>query len=388
MRFVLGRVRLCGEEADAARLLNLLMELGIPYREFLLGEGQVRFSVSEIDVRRLLSAGKEKGISLLVDGRSGLFHWLGCYGKRIGLIFGGLLAALIIFLGSRVVWEIRITGNTTLGDEDVLQMLSACGLEKGAYLPTLDTDLVEGRMLLSYGEICWISVNLRGTTANVEILETVRSDAPSAETTNLVAARDGRIERIEVYEGQVGVKVGDVVRAGDLLVSGVYDKGLLGYRTARARGEIYARTVQALTVEIPLTSTEKAYTGRKWCEKYVNFFGKRIKVFANNRHRAEECDIIYVDNGVTLPNGGILPIGVETIVYREYQYRDVVLDENEAMEKAFDALSEALERMVTETGAELLSKTVACELDESVFRISCTVICIENIALEREIEIN
>jgi hypothetical protein len=79
---------------------------------------------------------------------------------------------------------------------------------------------------------------------------------------------------------------------------------------------------------------------------------------------------------------------VHTVLYREYQINSVVLDEKEAMERAFDSLSSTLESMVTETGAELLSKTVTCELDETSFRLFCTVICIENIALEREIEIN
>ena len=388
MKFLLGRVKIsCGAE-DATRLLNLLMDLGVPHRDFLLRDGRVYASISEMDEKRVLSACEAMGLSTAAEDRRGLFCYIRRYGKRVGFLFGGLLAAAIIFLGSRVVWEVRVTGNTTLDREAVLQMLSTCGLASGTYLPTLSTDEIESQMLLSYGEICWISVNIRGTTASVEILETVRGEEIKTTTANLVAARDGRIERIEVYEGQVGVKVGDVVRKGDLLASGVYDKGLLGYRVTRARGEVYARTVRTITVEIPRESTEKVYTGREWYEKYVKIFGKRIKVFANNRHLGAECDIIYVDNGVTLPDGGMLPVGSETVVYREYQYRRVALDEAEAMERAFDALSESIKAMVTETGAELLSKTVECELDETSFRIVCTVICIENIALERDVEIN
>ena len=388
MRFLLGRVWVSGDGTQTTAILNMLMRFGILYDGLSLREERVRFCVSEWEVKRLLSLADAEGLPLSIEGRRGLSRWLLRYGKRVGLLVGVLLAAVTVFLGSRVVWEVRITGNEALDDATVLQMLSSCGLEVGSYLPTIEADLIESKMLLSYGEICWISVNLRGTTANVEILETVRGGAETTDASNLLASRDGRIERIEVYDGQVGVKVGDVVREGDLLVSGVYDKGLLGYRSTRARGEVYARTVRDITVEIPLESCEKVYTGREWREKYVNFFGKRIKVFANNGHRGGECDIIYLDNGVSLPEGGSLPLGVHTVLYREYQINSVVLDEKEAMERAFDSLSSTLELMVTETGAELLSKTVTCELDETSFRLFCTVICIENIALEREIEIN
>jgi similar to stage IV sporulation protein len=243
-------------------------------------------------------------------------------------------------------------------------------------------------MLLSHRELCWISVNIRGTTANVEVVETVSGDREAATHANLVASCDGQIERIEIYEGNVTVRVGDVVREGDLLVSGIYDKGLLGARVTRAKGDIYARTIHSFEIEIPLESEEKVYTGREWTEKYVNFFGKRIKVFANTGNVGAECDIIYHNNGVSLPDGAVLPISIQSVVYREYRKEICTYGTEEAMERAFSALSGELEDFVTKTGAELLSKTVRCELDESAFRIHCTVICVENIALVQEFDIN
>ena len=54
--------------------------------------------------------------------------------------------------------------------------------------------------------------------------------------TNLVAAETGFITRIEVRNGNAVVKVGDSVRAGDLLVSGIMDNKVGESRTAHARG--------------------------------------------------------------------------------------------------------------------------------------------------------
>ena len=83
-----------------------------------------------------------------------------------------------------------------------------------------------------------------------------------------------------------------------------------------------------------------------------------------------------------------MPIGTETVCYREYREETALLDGQAAMDKAFSELERQLESFVTETGAELLSKTVEYELDESAYRIRCTVVCIENIAETQEIDID
>lgn len=383
-----GRVLLRGDARCATALLNLFMRLEIPYDGLSVCGDQLHLWISERNERRALTACEAQGICLSVAARRGLPQLIRRYGKRTGLVIGGILAVAILFFSSRVVWSIRVTGNRALEKEEILQMLSDCGLGSGTYLPTLDTDLVESRLLLAHREICWVSVNVRGTTVNVEVLESSSGAEESRTYANLIAACDGQIERIEAYDGNVCVKVGDVVRAGDLLVSGIYDKGLLGYRATRAKGGVYARTVREFDVEIPLEGVQKVYTGREWIENYVKFFAKRIKVFANTGKMSAECDIIYRDNGITLPDGAVLPIGVQQVVYREYREEHFCMDGEAAMEQAFLQLSQMLEKFVSDTGAELLSKTVRYELDESAYRIRCTVICIENIARVQEFDMN
>ena len=387
--FFEGRVTLCGDSRQSAAILNLLMRENIPYEKFLTcreGE-QVQFTLSERNAKRLLCLCEEIGICLSVCDRSGLPQLFLRYGRRGGIWVGALVATVLVYASSQVVWDIRITGNETLDAREIRSMLSESGLEIGTYLRDFDNDLVETKLLLNHREISWISINIKGTTANVEIQETVRGESGETNAANLVAARDGQIERVEAYDGSVCVKVGDVVRKGEVLVSGLYD-GVGSLRTTRARGEIYARTVREFFVEIPLEGIEKVYTGREWSEKYINFFSNRIKVFTNTGNAGATCDIIYYNSKLGIPGGVSLPIGTETVCYREYREEPALLDGQTAMEKAFSELERQLEAFVTEAGAELLSKTVEYELDETAYRIRCTVVCIENIAETREIDID
>ena len=382
-----GRVLLMCEERHATELLNLFAACGISYDGFSVCGETLCVWIGARHEKRVRGLCEAVGICLSVEERIGLPFLVKRYGRRSGILVGSLLAVLILVLSSRIVWSVRVTGNEALSEEQILTMLSSCGLARGTYLPPLDTDAIENRMLTEYGEICWVSVNLKGTMAYVEVLETMKGTHTGQKSANLVAARDGQIERIEAYDGVVCVSVGDVVREGDLLVSGVYDKGLLGYRVTRARGAIYARTVRHFSVEVPLECDQKVYTGREWSENYVKFFSSRIKVFANTGKMGAECDIIYRDNGIVLPDGSALPVGVLRVIYREYRNERICLDGDEAMDEAFLQLSAQLERFVSDTGAELLSKTIAWELDEDAFRISCSVVCIEDIARTLEFDV-
>ena len=91
---------------------------------------------------------------------------------------------------------------------------------------------------------------------------------------------------------------------------------------------------------------------------------------------------------LTLPDGAVIPIGMETVRYLEYREEPVTLRIEEAMDRAFAALEAQLGVFVSETGAELLRKTITCDPGEQAFRLMCTVVCIEDIARVEEIDIN
>jgi len=386
--FFEGRVTLSGDSRHATAVLNLLLQHAVPYISLREDGACFYIRMPYQAARRLLCLCAAEQIDLEVISCRGLPDLWTRYGKRVGIVFGGFLAALLLFLSSRVVWDVHITGNELLGEGEILSMLESNGLGIGTYLPSLDTDLVESRLLLAYREISWISINIRGTTANVEILETQSGLEPTSSAANLVATRDGLIERIEAYDGNVCVKVGDTVGEGDVLVSGIYEGGNGSLRTTRAQGQIYARTVRHFDIEIPLFSTKKVYTGREWSEKSIKIFTNCIKLFANTGNAGATCDIIYYDRMLTLPDGAVIPIGMETVRYVEYREEPVTLRIEEAMDRAFAALEAQLGVFVSETGAELLRKTITCDPGEQAFRLMCTVVCIEDIARVEEIDIN
>ena len=256
----------------------------------------------------------------------------------------------------------------------------------GDTLKDLETGVLENRMLIASDEISWISINLRGTVAQVEIRETI--PIPEEErfaAANLVAARDGRIEWMEDVRGNVAVQVGDAVSEGELLVGGVYDIERGGYRYTRARGKVYARTEREFTVEVPLQYEKKTYTGEEKVEKYWIFFEKEVKFFGKCGNLTGSCDTINTVEYFTLPGDVRLPFGIRTVRQTEYVTEVTERSGESAIEQAYYQLRCQMESEVPE--GVLVSKELTAELSDTCYRLVCRAAYLENIAKTQEIEI-
>ena len=370
----------------AGELMNLCRQGGFVYRNLRFCGEQVCFEATLLTSRRILSACADRGISVVVDREWGLPLLFHRYRSRYGLAVGLLCFAAIVFFSGRVLWSIQPEGNRMLSDAQVLEELAACGLRVGMPLSQLDTEVLENRVLIASDEISWISINMRGTVAHVELRE-VESVPPTEryDAANLVAEQSGIIERFENIRGNLAVKIGDVVSRGDLLVGGLYDIEGGGYRYRCAEGQVFAKTEREFEVEIPLSFEKKCYTGRVRCEKTLIFFEKEVKFFGNSGNLYGTCDKIETVEYLELSGDRRLPIAIRTVRYLEYEIREAQRGEAAARELAYEQLRMKIESSVPE--GQLLYKHVTSKLTDSSFYLRCRAEYLEDIATVQEIEI-
>ncbi len=329
--------------------------------------------------RRLLLACAQRGIDIQMVRQGGCPVFFYRYHRRAGLLIGGILAAILIGVSGQVVWDVRIEGNEQVSIPELREQLSACGLSVGTWIPSLETDTVESRLLIESDKIAWVSVNMRGTVAYVQIRELMMPKrAWTDEPTNLVARCDGVIESVKLLSGQVMVMPGDVVRRGELLVAGVRDSSAVGYHVASAQGEVLARTENTLVIRVERMTEQKVYVGQKNAEKTLFFFGKSIKVSKSTGIMTDNCDTIKKLEIFSLPGGAALPVSLETTVVRQYELHDVSLSDEQLRVRAYEQLGRAL-TLATE-GATLISKQVECEISDDCILLTCRYRCVENIA--------
>lgn len=370
---------------DSADVLNLCMKYRYPYRDMRTDGETVSFVCTLLCASRIRSRCAERNIEIVLGDASGFPSLLMKLFSHSGLVLGALLATVVVLISGNYVWDIRVTGNERFTDTEIKRMLEECNFSVGVSLKGFDADKTELDVLMANTSLAWVSVNMRGTVAYVEVREKIVTEPQLQETApaNVIAKHSGRIVELVAYNGVPTVKVGDEVREGELLISGAYGENAPYLRVTRAAGYALARTVRTFSVEIPYAHTEKVYSEDKKSEIFMIFFKKNIKVFGNSGNLGTSCDKIEEEKKITL-FGDSLPVSFCVNSYLPYETKTAQYSPEQARELALAELEVLLETELE--GAEILLRRDSFSPSDSGVRVECEIICIENIALTREFE--
>ncbi|MBQ8311186.1 MAG: sporulation protein YqfD [Clostridia bacterium] len=383
-----GSVTLRTDAENRTHVLNICLSEGMPYVDLSWEtDGGIHFRCPLSTARRLMRICRARGIFIERVSADGIPEMILRLRRRWGLIAGMLCAIAMVVLSGMFVWDVRITGNETLREDEIKTLLSECGFGVGSYLPDVRTGALENRVLIASDRLSWISVNLDGTVARVQVIErrAADSDASSARPANLVAACDGQIELIQLYRGDAAVVIGQAVKKGELLASGLRESELTGLHITRAAGEVLARTEHEICVEIPLAYEEKCLEKEKIVSATLKFFNFSLKIFENTGNTGELYDIIEKEIDPPAFGARPLPLSLSLQVAATYTAEPRTRTHEEALALAYDALDERLSELLSD--AQILAKAVTTEMTDASVRLRATVTCIEDIALVQEFEV-
>lgn len=384
--FAVGYEELAVSFEDAATIAELCRIYGYVCRRARFEGERYIFRCTLIAARSLRRRCAAIGVEIEILARSGLPRLIYRYRHRYGIAIGLLAFCAVLFFSGRVIWDVRVEGNRRLSEEQVISSLRDCGLSVGDFKRQVDTSLVENLLMIESEDVSWISINLIGTVAEVEIREReVAEEAEPWDAANVVAAEDGDILLFEEVRGNLLLKIGDRVKAGDLIVSGIYE-GRGGVRYTSAKGKVLALTEESIEIKVPLEYDKKVYTGEVYTEKYLVFFEKEIKIYSNCRNLATTCDKIDTVEYANVCGGGELPVGVRTVRYYEYTYERQTREQSEAESLADYKLSAEIYSRVR--SAEVVGITKRYLIEADGVCVVCRLRCIKDIAKRQQIEIN
>ena len=243
--------------------------------------------------------------------------------------------------------SIDVKGESSrLETEQVLQLLDESGFKVGAPVFLQDYQSLKLMLMREFDNFAFVTINVLGSKAEVEITqrdmppETIPSHVPC----NIIAAEDGQIVTYETYNGIPQYKTGDAVKKGELLVSGVYDSKVIGYRLVHSNAKIMARTLKKINTFVPYQKTETSDTGNEKSFYYFTAFNKTFNLtfspaspFENFRTETTQDDLSIGDNMV-------LPLSLGKVSYIEQKDKEKFLTDEEAETEAKRYLDE-LERL-------------------------------------------
>ena len=382
LRLVLGYSVLCVPAKFASLVINLLREKNIASWGYSMADGGFRFCTT----RRGYLYLKEKigAPTLVVLDQKGASFFLYRRRKHVGLLCGALLAVLLFLASFSVLWDVRIEGNEVQSDQQITAILKDAGLEIGRRIRDLDTKEIANRAVLSDARLSFVGVNLRGCVAYVTVRETQdgREEENTSAPADLVAACDGLIESLSVECGKILVRAGQVVRAGERLVSGVRN-GLNGDTPVRAEGAVYARVNRTLSIAIPRVVEQKRPQKAEIREISLLFWGKSVNIYRNSGNLPFEYDTIYRGDFFYAQGDVRLPFGYLCVSVLPYEKESRTLNETEQITLALSCLQEEIGRVLQ--GGELLKKSVRGVFADGVYTVTCELECIMDIAVAQEI---
>ena len=380
-----GVIRL--PRAQAEWVFNLCMRYGIVYVDAGTDAEWLRLCLRTPYLGRLVTLLTKSGMAFSVERRGGLPRHFLQFLRRPGLVAGSLCAVAILIASGLFVFDIRVTGNDTLTDARVKAMLLEQGFGLGTYIPGIDTDKLENSVMIAHDEIAWLSVNIKGNVASVELIENhKRTPKPSLSPAHIVASRSGEVISVELWRGNVLVAAGDQVQPGQLLIAGVYDSQTQGFRFTRASGRVLAKTVLSFRVEMPYEYEKKVYSERVYEKKTLNFFSFPIKLFESTGNYGTVYDTIYIVENYSPVPGVELPLSLCTERCIPYRVVTERLEPEAALTLAYRELAEQITDALQ--GGELLSKRVQTEIREDGVVLHATVTCIVDIASVQEFEVD
>ncbi len=388
MRMSMGWRTVHISELYAVKALNILNEYHFSHwnmkREM---GGSICFCMTAGESRAFRTLCVSADIETEIDGVQGFPALFVRYKDRWGIFIGLLAAAVLIWQSTTVVWSVEVSGNKNVSEEKIREILRECGFTEGTRFGKIDFDLFQNQVLMHTEDISWIAVNMYGTTARVEIKERILGKTPYAEgVANIVAAEDGQIAEVRLKSGKAAAAIHDVVRKGDLLISGIMTVREGELRYEYAVGEVIAQVHRQIIAEVDLEQDVKVYTGQEYMKKTVIFFGKHLKFFQKGGIDTPTYDTIIESVRLCLPGGMELPVWVCTEKQCAYRMEREILTDAQAYDIAQLRFQAAVGELLAE--AEILSLESTAVVEDGVCRIVGDAVCLKNIAQTVEIPIS
>ena len=381
-----GQVLIRAESAFPERVLNLCGARELAFWD-VKWESPIAFTcrLSRRDWHALRQAAKNLDCTLTVVSREGAPYFLFRFRHRQALLIGLTLCAMGLFLGSFFIWDFAGEGNETVPTEKILRALEKNDIHLGSFGLSLDGESIRNHVLLDIPELSWISVNVSGCRANVQVRERVMPPEQLDRQTlsNMVARRAGLVLKVRAVDGIANVQPGTAVAENQLLISGIEDTDTVGARVLAGLGSVTARTWHTLTASMPLEVLEKQYTGEEKTAHSLILGSHRINFFSNSSITGRKYDKITSRQPWAL-FGIPLPITLTTEVYRFYEPEKASRSVQEAEQAAEAFLTEYL-RSIVEPYGEVTSTLCTSHQRDGVLEVTLSAECVEEIGIRTPI---
>ncbi|MDO4531544.1 MAG: sporulation protein YqfD [Bacillota bacterium] len=349
-----GYVKIRARGFSAERFMNMAAFRGVYLWDVTPEGAGMTMKADAKGLEILESCAQRTGCQMEILDRGGLPVLLRRLRGRQVWSMGLLLFASGLYLLSSFVWSIQVEGNERLETERLLLTCREMGLRPGVWKKGVDPAQITEGLLSAFSDLSWVSVGVKGTGVTIHLAETIeKAEVVDRDTPcDIVASEDGVILQITAERGTPLVKVGDVVKKGDVLISSALTIGLEGEEQhteyTAAEGAVTARIWKRLSGELPLQYKEKSYSGIEKENRSILLQGREIDIVRPNSRLQWEKEIM--DEQWLSLGDFRLPVCVKTENWREYTLQEKTRTAEEAKKLLEKELGQRAEEILSPHG--------------------------------------
>lgn len=344
------------------------------------GSFALQFQVERRSWNRLCSIAERRGERLTKKNAKGLYWLLYPLRKRPVLVIGLLALIILALYAPTRVFFVTVEGNLHIPTRKIVEAAGDCGICFGASMRQVRSEKMKNALLEAMPELAWAGVNTYGCCAVISVQEREIRDTHEITHTvsSVVAARDGVIVEMTVLQGNRICTIGQVVKQGQVLISGYTDCGI-SIQATQAKGEVYAYTTRQTAVLCPtIYDVRGAQIAVE--RKFSLIIGnKRINFSNSSGISGTGCAKIYEENYIVLPGGFSLPLAicVETWTSYEMEPGDLRITQDVLSEFSITYLQSQM------CAGQILRSEETFMVDDGILQLLGRHSCIEMIGITR-----
>lgn len=294
-------------------------------------QGVIRIKMYISDFKKLRHIARKTKCKVIIKDKKGIYFSLFKMKKKKFLIYSTISLIIFSIIFSMFIWQINITGNTTIQTQKILNKLKDSGIYVGKFKIGLSKKEVINKLRVSMPELSWAGIEVSGVKANVEVVEKTIINQKIDQTTlgDIVADKSGVITRIIAENGTAKLKEGSYIENGYTLIEGIILSKILPIQYVHAEGIVRINSEYIFEKDYKFEQIEKNYTGTKKYtigiginnkENMLNYLNKnkkyditktskKINIFSTNisfdLYKCEE----YIEKNVTYSKEQVISQG-------------------------------------------------------------------------------
>lgn len=331
--FIRGYYVITVEGIGIERFLNHLIRNSIKvYNVKKINNTKIEFCVDRQDIREFKKVYRGGNYDIKVKQKTGIPFLIKRIYKHKGMWICAIASLILLMLTSQFVTDIYIQVPEGIKSEEIRKELYESGLKPGVYKKGIDRKEIRDEIMLKFDEVAYVSINVKGTNIFVTVTkkaETLKTEEQS-NYCNIIAQKNGIIERVIPRSGSAIKSTGDIVQKGDILINGASTKSI---------PEVWASTFYEVTKSASYEDTVKQKTGKKKNVYTIKFYDKKYTM----RRKIEYKDYEIENKEYKLSLGDYtLPLKIKASTF--YETKDVKIKKDKEQLKE-DLMNKALKEL-------------------------------------------